>query len=194
VSAYAIGRRRDSNFEIVDTNGQPSPAGEFGIVRIRNNYMVSSYVIDLPSANSTFRDGWFYPGDIASEDETGRIQFQTRLDHIVNIGGEKVNAYTIDMIFRSTRGIRDAVVFRNPKEQAIDELFAFVVFDQNANRIQAIESAKYAICERFGEQMVPRVIRPVAGIPRKQDGSPDRKACADYVLHISSGDRAASTS
>ncbi len=189
-SAFAIGQRRDSTIEIVDSKGIPCPMGEFGILRIRNTYMVSGYVTDVASANDTFRDGWFYPGDIARQTANGRIQFRTRMDHIVNIRGEKVNAYAIDMIFRATPGIHDAVVFRNPKADAIDELFAFVVFHPNANRIQAIESAKYAVRERFGAALVPRIIRPVAGIPRSQDGSPDRKACADYVLQMAAGDGA----
>lgn len=38
---------------------------------------------------------------------------------------------------------------------AIDRLFAFGVFDWNANRIQAIECAKYAIRECVGDSLVP---------------------------------------
>lgn len=182
----ATGKLRDSAVELVDAAGQPVSAGNDGILRIRNGYMVKNgYVGDPVATAEAFRGGWFYPGDVASLDVAGVFQFRNRMDHIVNIEGEKINAYAVDMVFLATRGIRDAIVFRNPKPDAIDELFAFVVFDQQANRIQAIESAKYAIRERFGDHLVPRVIRPVAGIPRKQDGTPDRKACADIILAIS---------
>lgn len=186
-SASAVGKRRDSVINFIDASGQPVAKGSDGIVCIKNNYMAQSYVGNANLTKEAFRDGWFYPGDVGYEGDAGRIHFRNRLDHVVNIRGEKVNAYAIDLIFRATRGIRDAIVFRNPKPDAIDELFAFVVFEAQANRIQAMESAKYAIRERFGEAMVPRVIRPVAGIPRKDDGTPDRKACADLVLAIAAG-------
>lgn len=184
--AVATCKLRDSAVELVNAAGQPVQEGSDGILRIRNGYMVrDGYVGDPVATAEAFRDGWFYPGDVGSVDDAGVFQFRNRMDHIVNIEGAKVNAYTVDMVFRATRGIRDAIVFRNPKPGAIDELFAFVVFDQQTNRIQAIESAKYAIRERFGQRLVPRVIRPVAGIPRKQDGTPDRQACADIILSIS---------
>ena len=183
----AVGKHRDSAIELVDAASLPVPTGSDGIVRIKNKYMAAGYVGDDGASREAFRDMWFYPGDVGHEGEAGRIQFRNRMDHVVNIRGEKVNAYAIDLVFRASRGIRDAIVFRNPKPGAADELFAFVVFEAQANRIQAIESAKYAIRERFGEAMVPRVIRPVAGIPRKDDGTPDRKACADLILSIASG-------
>lgn len=186
-SATPAGYRRDSAIELVDALGQPVAKGSDGIVRIRNSYMANTYIADTIAAREAFRNGWFYPGDVAWEDETGRYQFRNRSDHVVNIGGEKVNAYAIDMVIRATRGIADAIVFRNPKPGAADELFAFVVFEAQANRIQAIESAKYSVRERFGEAMVPRVIRPVAGIPRKEDGTPDRGACADFILSVATG-------
>lgn len=186
-SAIAVGHRRDSELELVDAAGQPVPDGSDGILRIRNGYMAQGYVADATAAREAFRGGWFYSGDVASEGKDGRIHFRNRMDHVVNIAGEKVNAYALDMTLRATRGIRDAIVFRNPKPGAADELFAFVVFEPQANRIQAVESAKYAIRERFGAAMVPRVIRPVAGIPRTADGAPDRKACADFILSAAQG-------
>lgn len=183
--AEAVSQFRDSEIELVDSENRPVPPETDGIVRIRNSYSVSHYVGKELATNGTFSGGWFYPGDVAALDASGRLLFHNRMDHVINIAGEKTNAVAVDMIFKATKGIRDAIVFRNPKLGAIDELFAFVVFEDHANRLQAIESAKYTIAERLGEGLVPRLIRPVAGIPYRQDGRPDRQKCADLILSVS---------
>lgn len=189
----AQGHRRDSVIEIVDEDGAPVPDGDSGIVRVRNPYMATGY-LDAPEASAAaFRDGWFYPGDVARSGQGGRLHFDDRADHVVNILGNKVNAFQVDQLFRAVPGIRDAICFRNPKEGAADELFAFVDFEEGINRLQAIATAKTSIAERMGEDIVPRVVQPVPGIPRKPDGAPDRKACAEMVLKVAE-ERAKNTS
>jgi long-chain acyl-CoA synthetase len=176
------GKLRDSMIEIVDANGKPVPAGEEGVLRLKNKYLAKSYVGDREASDIAFRDGWFYPGDVASWGPGGILRIQNRDDNVINIRGVKLNALILDQIFRSVEGIRDAVCFKNPKANAADELFAFIVFEESTNKLQATESARFLCREKLGEAMVPRIIREVAGIPRKADGMPDRKACADIIL------------
>ena len=178
------GQLRDSEIEIVDINGAKVPTGEDGLLRVRNSYMVNGYLNDPDTEQSAFRDGWFYSGDVAAWGANGVLQIRNRADHVVNIGGAKINAFAVDSIFRSVDGIRDAVCFKNPKGNSVDELFAFVVFDDGCNRFQAIESARFHCRDKLGESMVPRIVKGVAGIPRRPDGSPDRQACAALILSI----------
>lgn len=178
------GVKRDTEISMVDADGNPVPPGQEGILRLKNGYLAKAYIGDPEASALAFRDGWFYPGDVASWGDEGTLRIQNRNDNVVNIRGLKVNAFAIDQIFKSVDGIRDAVCFRNPKPNAVDELFAFVVFGEGANRLQATESARFLCREKLGESMVPRIIRAVGGIPRKPDGAPDRKACADIILKM----------
>ncbi len=173
---------RDSRIQLIGAGGQPAGQGEDGMVLIRNDYMAAGYVDDPIATAASFRDGWFYSGDMAWQDREGCLHFRDRMDHIVNLRGEKLNASAIDQILRSVEGIHDAICFRNPKPGSEDELFAFVVYEPIANRLQAIATARYLITERFGQHLVPRVIQGVQGIPREPDGTPDRRACADLIL------------
>ena len=50
--------------EIVDEGGKALPAGREGSVRIRTAQTVTGYVGNPAEAETAFRDGWFYPGDI----------------------------------------------------------------------------------------------------------------------------------
>ncbi len=188
---FATGRMRDSVIEVIDANGLPVASGDRGIVRVSNPYMATGYLNDEKSTAVSFRDGWFYPGDVALVDDDGRLRIADRSDHVVNIMGNKVNAFAVDQLMRSVPGVLDAICFRNPKPGAADELFAFVVLDEAANRLQAIASARHLVDERLGDYAVPRVMQPVQVIPRRPDGAPDRAACADIVLRISAARGAA---
>ncbi len=178
----AVGHMRDSEIEVIDANGATVAPGERGILRLRNRYMVAGYLNDTSASAEAFRDGWFYPGDVALVEADGRLRIADRADHVVNILGNKVNAFVVDQLLRTAPGVLDAICFRNPKPGAADELFAFVVLDAHANRLQAVASARHAVDARIGTYAVPRVIQPVGAIPRRTDGAPDRAACAEMVL------------
>jgi acyl-CoA synthetase (AMP-forming)/AMP-acid ligase II len=178
----ARGVARDSLIELLDPTGAPVALGEIGIVRVRNDYMAKGYLNDREATKTAFAEGWFYPGDMARADESGRLHFLNRKETVLNLQGIKVNAMLVDHVMRSIPGVQDAICFRNPKPGSKDELFAFVVFGEDTNRLQAIASLRHAVSERFGEEVVPRVIQPINFVPRKPDGAPDRAACADMVL------------
>lgn len=184
---FAHGKMRDSEIHVINVDGSLVAPGERGVVRLRNPYMVSSYLNDPQASADAFRDGWFYPGDVALVEADGRLHIADRSDHVMNIMGSKINGFVVDQLMRSVAGVRDAICFRNPKPGAEDELFAFVVLDENVNKLQAAASARHAISDRLGEYAVPRVIQPVGAVPRRADGAPDRAACAALVLRIAQG-------
>ena len=178
------GCMRDSAIEIVDIDGNPVAPGTNGILRIRNSYLATGYVSDPIASKDAFRDGWFYPGDVAAWGEAGTLQVLNRSDNILNIGGVKINAFIVDQVLRSASGILDAACFKNPKEGAPDELFAFVIIEEGGNRLQSLEIARQHCRLKLGPALVPRVIQGVAGIPRDSDGQPDRNACAQFILEL----------
>ncbi|MBL4806249.1 MAG: acyl--CoA ligase [Rhodobacteraceae bacterium] len=179
------GQPLDSIVEIVNADGEPCQVNEVGAIRIQNPYLASGY-LDSPEAQAKcFIDGWFYPGDIASWGPMRALNFVGRTDHVINLGGAKINALAVDHLMISTKGISDAICFKNPKPGALNELLAFAVFDGSAPQLQAESSAKFACNEQFGEIVVPKHIRPINFIPRFEDGAPDREACILMVLERS---------
>ena len=108
-----------------------------------------------------------------------------RSNSVLNFGGVKVHAALLDRILRSTRGIREAITFKNPKVNAPDEVFAFVIYEDGVNQIQAAETARIRVEELMGPVFAPKVIRGVSGLPRHADGTADRQACAKLILEIS---------
>jgi len=187
------GQVLDSTIEIVDAQGDLVSPGTPGILRIRNPYLATGYLSDPVATCESFRDGWFYSGDVAAWGERGTLEVFNRTDNILNIGGVKINALVLDHLLRSVGGIRDAACFRHPRIEAPNQLFAFVVFEEGCNRLQVMEIARQQCRTKLGPAMVPDAIRGIGGIPRDRDGMPDRKACAALLLKIDSRRQAEAT-
>ncbi len=176
------GRRLDSEVEIVSAQGHSCKAGEVGSVRIRNPYMVDGYLNAPEATAKSFREGWFYPGDIATWGENGELVIIGREDDVINIGGYKLNAGLLDMLFRAVPGIREAISFHNPKPNAVEKVLVFVVFEKEAARANVVDTACELARTKLGLSLMPSSIRGVDSIPRTEDGDPDRATCRKLVL------------
>jgi acyl-coenzyme A synthetase/AMP-(fatty) acid ligase len=176
------GKPLDSVVEIISASGQRRKVAEAGLVRIKNSYMIHGYMQAPEATAKFFRDGWFYPGDIAMWGENGELLIIGREDDVINIGGHKLNAGMLDMLFRSVPGIRDAISFHNPKPHAIDMVLVFAVFDEDAVRANSVDIACELVKARLGLSIGTDSIRGIDAIPRTEDGNPDREACRKIVL------------
>lgn len=173
--------RPDVAVEIVTNDGQPVPPGGIGSVRVRNGYMTGGYLNAPDATTRAFRDGWFYPGDLATWGEAGELVVVGREDDVINLGGYKMNAGMLDMFFSGIPGVKEAIAFRNPKPRAVDLVLAWLVLEPNALDSEVIALACEAAKVQLGVLMMPSAMRVVQTIPRTPDGDPDRKACVSAV-------------
>ena len=176
------GRPLDSEIEIVSAQGHRCKAGEVGSVRIRNPYMVHSYLSAPDATAKSFREGWFHPGDIATWGDSGELVIIGREDDVINVGGYKLNAGLIDMLFRAVPGIREVISFQNPKPNAVEKILVFVVFEKDAARANIVDTACALAKAKLGLSLTPGSFRGVEAIPRTEDGDPDRATCRKMVL------------
>jgi acyl-CoA synthetase (AMP-forming)/AMP-acid ligase II len=172
------GRPLDSEVQIVGSNGALITApGLQGSVRIRNNYMASAYIGAPKASERAFRDGWFYPGDLASWGPSGELVVAGRVDEIINLGGVKVDPASIDETLCSVEGISSAATFCDPTEPTPPRLMAMVTIANLAEADKCVAAAHLACSKRFGSDVAPRVIIVVPSIPMTSDGAPRRTEC-----------------
>ena len=63
--AHTVGRPMHGiTVKIVSATGQQLPPGVEGVIRLRAEGMPLGYCDDPVPIAKSFRDGWFYPGDI----------------------------------------------------------------------------------------------------------------------------------
>ncbi len=83
--------------EIVDEEEQICLTNERGHLRVKLTELDTHEYLDDPAASaSAFRDGYFYPGDMAVQREDGRFRILGRMADVVNLGGQKRSVAPIE--------------------------------------------------------------------------------------------------
>ena len=161
--------------EVVNEHALSVPAGQEGRVRLRTPYMALGYT--RPEADG-FRDGWFYPGDLGVLGADGLLHVTGRADHVINMGGMKLNAQALDDLLARAPGVQQGLTTQATDPQGLPVVMCAVVpgtgFDMATVR-QLVEGA-------LPPALQPRWIIEVAQIPRTASGKPDRTATAAALL------------
>lgn len=101
--------------EIVSEDGLPCPEGVEGLLRVRPGPLdFDGYLGDAASTARVFRDGWFYPGDLAVRRADGRIRILGRSADVINVGGSKFASGPLEEAVRETLGVSNVCLFSDP--------------------------------------------------------------------------------
>lgn len=141
-SSYMGELYSDIEAEIVDPEThEPLSAGEFGSLRLRRPGMVTGYLFDEDANETHFRDGWFYPGDIAKIVGTS-LFLGARDTEIINAGGVKVDPNVLDAELVNLDGVSDVATFRYRNEFDLEDLGICFVVDDGANSEEVFDRLK----------------------------------------------------
>jgi acyl-CoA synthetase (AMP-forming)/AMP-acid ligase II len=161
--------------EIVDDADRPLPAGSEGRVRIRSPFTVAGYLDNPEETQKSFRDGWFYPGDLGRFTPDGVLVVSGRESDALNIGGVKVRPQAIEEALAGFASVQDAAAFSQPNTYGIEEIWALVVAKQDFDW-----AALRAHCARvLPGMLVPAQILTVTHIPRNENGKIERHRLRD---------------
>lgn len=151
--------------EIVDDEDRPLPAGEVGHLRARGAHFPAEYIGNPEASAKAFRDGFFYPGDLASRDAAGAFYFKGRADDLMNCAGIKIAPTDIETTLLQHPAVAEAAAFPLPSALHQDLPAAAVVLKQATPTEELV-----AFChERLGTR-APRLICIVPSLPRNAAG------------------------
>jgi len=150
--------------EVVDEQHRPLPPGEAGRLRYRSPASALSYF--AADSSEAFRDGWYYPGDLASIGSDGFLYLRGRVKDMIIRGGVNIYPGDIEQVLMQSGKISETAVIGVPSPQLGEEVVAFVV------RSSPIEEADLiSICRaRLAAYKVPRRIIFAADLPRNSSG------------------------
>lgn len=98
------------DIRIVDENGFDVEAGEIGELVFRGPNVFSEYW-NLPNETaSSFKDGWFYSGDLARKDDEGFIYIAGRKKDMIISGGENIYPLEVEQIFLEHPNVNEIAV------------------------------------------------------------------------------------
>jgi acyl-coenzyme A synthetase/AMP-(fatty) acid ligase len=170
-----------TELEIVNDAGLPLPAGTEGRIRYRTPFFLKNHAANNPDARGDVSREWYTPGDIGYVTESGVLCIRGRGDDILNCGGLKVSAGSLEETLMKCSNVRDAAVCGIRGASGIDEVWVGVVpaagFDMAALQRELEQDPK------FGEllQAVGAEVIEVEAIPRNQLGKVQRSELRDKL-------------
>jgi acyl-CoA synthetase (AMP-forming)/AMP-acid ligase II len=151
---------------IVGDDGGPLPAGEVGLVGFRGEGFPVAYLDDSEATARAFRDGWFYPGDLAAIDADGFFHFKGRADDVINTAGVKFYPIEVEKVLLAHPSVAEVAVFGWPDAERGEIAVAYIVARRNYDA-----EALNAWCrERIAGYKVPRWWVTVDQLPRNPAG------------------------
>ncbi len=181
------------DLRIIDAEGHEVPADgvTMGELQVRGPWVLSGYYrdpdnhVDSPSATS-FMDGWFRTGDVATIDCHGYIQIMDRTKDLVKSGGEWISSVDLENAIMGYPKVMEAAVIavNHPKWQ--ERPLALVApLPQFRDTITKQELLDY-LSDKVAKWWLPDDIVFIDAVPKTSVGKFNKRALREkfrnYVL------------
>jgi len=162
--------------EIVSESGHSVSVGEIGRLRVKTKGGPTGYLGNEPATEIHFKDGYFYPGDMAITRADGRIALQGRFTDVINVRGEKIFPGPIEDRLCDLLGVSGICLFSMQNEAGDEELYVAI------ETPTAIERERMSAALKDALSTYPTVhIRHARSLPRNPMGKMLRQAVRAQV-------------
>lgn len=172
----SVGRAVGAEIAVLDARGERVVAAAEGHVCIRGATVMSGYVENEAANQESFRNGWFYTGDLGRMDEDGDLFLTGRVKEILNRGGEKISGQEVDEVLMEHPAVQQCLTFALPDSVLGDEVGVVVVRRAGAE-LEEAELQNFAAC-RLADFKVPRRVFFCDDIPKTSTGKLQRLGLA----------------
>lgn len=167
---------RSLELQVVDEAGQILPQGSTGELRIRGAGMVSGYYRDPSMTARSFRDGWFYPGDLGYLTPEGALILQGRTDDMMIYDGVNIYPAEIERVLSTHPAVMEVVAF-SARHQEYQEVPVAAVVPRSL--VQEQDLQRWGV-ERLGIRCPVRIIL-VDQLPRNAAGKVMRRELSNRL-------------
>jgi benzoate-CoA ligase len=153
--------------QVLDREGEPTPAGESGELWIKGPTTFAGYWRRPELTARAYKGEWMRTGDLVRLVD-GRIFHEGRLDDLIKLGGIWVAPVQIEDVLKDHPDVVDAAVVSVDQDTGIPVLKAFVLSERDdAPFFRELQR----LCKsRLASFKVPRTIEVVAELPRTPTG------------------------
>jgi len=152
--------------QIVDPSGRRVPTGTVGLAGFRGEGFPTGYIDNLEATAKSFRDRWFYPGDLAAIDEQGYFHFKGRADDVINNQGVKIYPVEVEKALLAHPAIAEAAVIGWPDPVCGQTAIAFIVTSRQVSADELGDFCK----QRVASYKLPSRFALVNRLPRNATG------------------------
>jgi acyl-coenzyme A synthetase/AMP-(fatty) acid ligase len=156
--------------------GVEASDGPSGRIRYRGPGVSPGYM-EGAGDDSSFVDGWFYPGDLGYLSDNGNLILEGRSDELMNFGGTKLKPEAIEALAKEFAGVTDAAVCLVERVPGIEEV-AIAVVSENTLDLRDLDQilrAKLSIGH-------PTIFTRAQEIPRNRMGKVVREELKKQIV------------
>jgi acyl-CoA synthetase (AMP-forming)/AMP-acid ligase II len=152
--------------QCVGEDHRPLPPGQTGRIRYRGPAVAEGFWNDLEASAESFRDGWFYPGDLGMLDAEGYLYLKGRAKDMIIRGGVNIYPAEIEAVLQAHPAVAESAVVGWPSREFNEEVAAFVLLRSPATSAELRDHCK----RNLAPYKVPREVFVVAELPRNALG------------------------
>ncbi|KAM3394320.1 trans-cinnamate:CoA ligase, peroxisomal [Capsicum galapagoense] len=144
-----------------------------GEVCLRGSSIMKGYLKNDKANISTFKNGWFFTGDVGVIHQDGYMEIKDRSKDVIISGGENISSIEVENVIMSHKNVIEASVVAMPHPKWGESPCAFVILTKNSQikEVDIIEHCKSNL-PRF---MVPKKVKFVEELPKTGTGKVQKK-------------------
>ena len=164
------------DIQVVDDEGNPMPTGDIGNIAIRVGDtpppgLFSGYFTGGEPDRRSFRNGWYYTGDLARRDEDGYFWFVGRADDIITSGGYRISPFEVESALLEHPAVAESAVVARPDPLRGEIVSAYVILAAGQTASDELARELQEHCKRVtAPYKYPREIRFVDVLPKTISG------------------------
>lgn len=171
----------DKQVRVVNGQGGDCRPGEQGEIAVRSAFFgpaLADAFEQRQSPPGAQRE--ILTGDLGYRLSDGRLVVTGRKDWLIKLRGQWVNLLSVEQALNRLPGVAEAAVICHTDPREGDYLAAFVQPTQPVSAVELRRQMRHSLADL----MIPRVIRPVAQLPRTPSGKIDRPALARLASEL----------
>jgi len=165
---------------ILDDAGNPVKVGEAGEIVCRSPLATHGYYKNPEATGASFRDGWFYTGDLGYFDEEGYLFVAGRKKDMVKSGGISIYPLEIESVLYGHADVLEAAVIGVPDPQWGEAVKAVIVLKRGA-AARGEELIRFCK-ERLSSYKVPKSVEIRSSLPHTEVGKVNKVKLREMVL------------
>ena len=163
---------QDRAVEIVDDSDRPVRAGQIGRLRVSTAEGPNGYLGNDSATATFFKNGYFYPGDLAIMRPDGRIALQGRSTDVINLKGHKLLPSPIEDRLRDLLDVSGVCLLSMQNGSGEEELHVAIETSAPLDSKRLDAALKRAL-EEYPK--TPIRVRYMSALPRNHMGKVERQ-------------------
>ncbi|XP_073156358.1 trans-cinnamate:CoA ligase, peroxisomal-like [Henckelia pumila] len=175
----------------------PRDGKTMGEIVLRGSSIMKGYLKDEMGTRKTFRNGWFWTGDVGVVHPDGYVEIKDRSKDVIISGGENISSVEVEAALYKHADVVEAAVVAMPHPKWGESPCAFVVMRNRGGSVVTEMDIIDHCRKNMPGYMVPKKVHFMADLPKTSTGKVQkfelRAMTKNFVVSDHTGSRKAPT-